>query len=274
MKLKNFSSSAVAALTIAFGGVGLNVLSATTPLTQSAQAAYASNCSFTAKTYQPTKIRPNPNTYTKEVAILPANQTVQFSTFVNGEPIWDAAARKSDPLWFKLSDGRGYVASAVVQGYPPNSPCPTTNTKIEQFLKSVNGQYSISHPTTRSLNGQCATLTLRYVRDAFLPSNAPMRVYGNGKDVAGNVAAAHPTLFQPVTNQGLPKRGAIISFSGIDFRYGHVGIVMESRYSGSQRQIKLMDSNGDGKAPNTTVKIGNWIDINSFKGTRGWTNPR
>lgn len=38
MKLKNFSSSAVAVLTIALGGVGLSAVSAMTPLTQSAQS--------------------------------------------------------------------------------------------------------------------------------------------------------------------------------------------------------------------------------------------
>lgn len=276
MKIKNFSSSAVAVLTIAFGGVGLNVLSATTPLTQSAQAAYFPNCPFSAKIYQTTKIRPNPNTYTREVGVLSPNQTVRFSTFISGEKIWDGAAKPPayDPLWFKLDDSRGYVASAVVDGFPPTSDCKVS--KPEAFFKWANGQYSISRLDRNDFKGECATLTLRYMQEVFLNGSTAPRAYGNGKDVASGVANSHPSIFEPVTTQGLPRRGAIISFNstGVWTQWGHVGIVMESRYIGTQRQIKLMDSNGDGKAPNTTVKISDWIDINSIGGTRGWTNPR
>ena len=150
------------------------------------------------------------------------------------------------------------------------------NQKAETFFQWANGKYSVSRLDRSDLNGQCVTLVVRYIQDVFLNGNTAARAYGDGKDVAARVAGQHPTLFEPVTTQGLPKRGAIISFNstGSWTQWGHVGIVMESRYLGAQRQIKLMDSNADGRAPNTTVRVTDWIDINSIGGTRGWTNPR
>ena len=176
MKLKKFSSSAVAVLTIALGGVALNVLSATTPLTQSAQAAtYFPNCPFSAKIYQPTKIRPNPNTYTREIGVLSPNQTVAFSSFENGQEIRDETTKKLDPLWFKLSDGRGYVASAVVQGYPPESDCktvlPTTISQANQFFKLQfsDPKYNPGGPSS-SLNCGPASLAMTLAALKLQPS--------------------------------------------------------------------------------------------------------
>lgn len=154
------------------------------------------------------------------------------------------------------------------------SIAPTT--KAEVFFQWANGQYSISGLDRSGLDGQSVTLIVRYIQEVFLGRSTTSRAYGDGKDAAYDVANKHPNLFEPVTTQGLPKRGAIISFNSIVpwTRWGHVGIVMEARYQGTQRQIKLMDSNADGRAPNTKVRVTNWIDINSIGGTRGWTNPR
>ncbi len=148
--------------------------------------------------------------------------------------------------------------------------------KAEEFFRWANGQYSITRLDRSDLNGQCATLIMRYMQEVFLNRSTANRAYGHGKDVASGVATQHSNFFEPVTTQGLPKRGAVISFksTGAYMQWGHVGIVMESRYVGAQRQIKLMDSNGDGNAPNTKVRVSDWIDINSVGGTLGWTNPR
>jgi murein DD-endopeptidase MepM/ murein hydrolase activator NlpD len=123
MKNNKFASAVFTALTITSGAIGLNALSAVTPLTQSAQAAYYANCPFTVRIYQPTNVRPDPNTSRAPIASLPAGSTVWISTFVDGQAIYDTAAKANDTKWFKLRDQAGYVASAVVDGYPPTSDC-------------------------------------------------------------------------------------------------------------------------------------------------------
>jgi murein DD-endopeptidase MepM/ murein hydrolase activator NlpD len=123
MKNNKFVSAVFTALTITSGAIGLNALSAVTPLTQSAQAAYYANCPFTVRIYQPTNVRPEPNTSKAAIASLSKGSVVWISTFVDGQAIYDTAAQANDIKWFKLRDQAGYVASAVVDGYPPTSDC-------------------------------------------------------------------------------------------------------------------------------------------------------
>ncbi|NJM61513.1 MAG: hypothetical protein HC849_17005 [Oscillatoriales cyanobacterium RU_3_3] len=109
-------------------------------------------------------------------------------------------------------------------------------------------------------------------------------LFGHGKDTAREVSQMLPNNFGPATSSGLPKRGAIISFPDIGvidgIKYGHVGIVMESRQlSNGQRQVKIMDSNGDNLAANSTVKeYAYWINIPNGTADYGaniyWTNPK
>jgi murein DD-endopeptidase MepM/ murein hydrolase activator NlpD len=142
MKTKKRSSSAFAALTIFSSAVGLNALSTMTPLTQSAQAAYYQNCLFSVRIYQPTNVRPDPNTSRNSIASLSTGSTVWMSTFVEGQPIYDVYAKANDTKWFKLRDQAGYVASAVVDGYPPTSPCskpPTGQVDMGGLQKLLFG---------------------------------------------------------------------------------------------------------------------------------------
>jgi hypothetical protein len=108
---------------------------------------------------------------------------------------------------------------------------------------------------------------------------------GNGKDTANVVANLFSQYFQPATNQGLPKRGAVISFPTIGVvngvTYGHTAIVMESRTLNGQGQVRIMDSNGDNLNENSIVReyYTRWINIpdgraNGYGNNIYWTNPR
>jgi len=142
--------------------------------------------------------------------------------------------------------------------------------KAESFFLWANGQSRITRLDTTDYVGQCVTLIARYLQDVYLNGDKTYRTYGNGKDVAATVATKFGNSFEPLTKNGLPKRGAVISFPGPS-TYGHVGIVMETRTSNNVRQVRMMESNWDNRAPNTTVRIGGWINID---GSNGWTNPR
>ncbi|QZZ22430.1 ricin-type beta-trefoil lectin domain protein [Leptothermofonsia sichuanensis E412] len=157
----------------------------------------------------------------------------------------------------------------------------TGNQQAEAFFRWALGQRAIQRLDRWQFNwnsdGQCVTLIVRYLQEVYLNRSTAARAYGHGKDVARGVATQHSNFFGPYTKQGLPVRGAIISFPGPLTQWGHVGIVMESRYFGTIRQVRIMDSNSDSRAPNTVVRISDWINIdgsNAYGGVNGWTNPR
>ncbi|MGG6269037.1 CHAP domain-containing protein [Leptolyngbya sp. AN03gr2] len=281
--MKRSSSALAATIMITLGGIGMTAAQMLSPIVPQAQAAYCQNQSFTARiVFSPTRVRSQPNTQSGVVKQLQPG-TVQFSTFVYGETIADAWTGQPDNKWFKLADGSGYVASAVVAGYPPNT-CTDgggggeVRTKADQFFNWANGQWSISRrdPNTSGLNGQCVSLVVRYLQDVFFNQSSASVAYGHGKDVANGVANKVGNYFEPVTLNGLPKRGAIVSFRGATPYYaqwGHVAIVLDAN-NNAGRQALILESNADGNAPNTKVQA-RWVNLDSYAGgTVGWTNPK
>ncbi|MBD2329174.1 ricin-type beta-trefoil lectin domain protein [Alkalinema sp. FACHB-956] len=200
-----------------------------------------------------------------QLKLVGTNLCIDTPTRTNGGKVhlWGCDANNPNQRWLSSN---GTI----------NSP---STQKAEEFFRWANGQYAISRLDNLGWDsrGQCVTLVVRYLQEVFFNRSTATRAYGHGRDVAGGVARQHSNLFEPLTNQGLPKRGAIISFTSTgDFtQYGHVGIVMESRSFNGQRQIKLMDSNANGGAPNTSVRTTDWINMDSYSGrVVGWTNPR
>ncbi|MCU0541979.1 MAG: PA14 domain-containing protein [Oscillatoriaceae cyanobacterium Prado104] len=158
-----------------------------------------------------------------------------------------------------------------------------TNPNMEAFFGWAKDQVGITRRDGfYDYRGQCVTLIARYVQEVFLPADQRTvpRAFGDGKDTARVVSQMLPNNFEPYTRNGLPERGAIISFPGPNTQYGHVGIVMESRYNNGRREVRIMDSNGDNLHVNSTVREYSWwvsVDAggyNPYGGTNGWTNPR
>ena len=192
--------------------------------------------------------------------------------------------------WYKVKVGNqeGYVAAYYVkegsknsggnpQGMYQNPEAFYAFAKNKVGITRLDGLYN--------LRGQCVTLIARYIQEVFLSGSqrTASRAFGHGKDTARRVAEMFPNYFSPVTSSGLPKRGAVISFPDIGIvngiRYGHVGIVMESsQLNNGQRQVRIIDSNGDSKGVNSTVKeYSYWINLPSSSGYGSniyWTNPK
>ncbi len=81
---------------------------------------------FTAVTYKPgTNVRGGASLDAPVVAALPTNCLLSFSGFCLGQSLRDQRAGTPDMRWFKLADGRGVVASAVVSGNPPPNLTPS-----------------------------------------------------------------------------------------------------------------------------------------------------
>jgi surface antigen len=190
--------------------------------------------------------------------------------------------------WYEVevNGKRGFVAAYYVDKGEPSQTAPGSgaiNQNLEAFFGFAKGKVGITRlDGSPNLRGQCVTLIARYVQEVFLPANERTvpRAFGHGKDTASVVARMRPNNFEPYTRNGLPKRGAIISFPGPNTQYGHVGIVMDSRYNNGRREVRIMDSNGDSRDINSTVREYSWwvsVDAggyNPYGGTNGWTNPR
>jgi hypothetical protein len=166
---------------------------------------------------------------------------------------------------------------------PPTTGGPYYRN-FEGFINAFVGQWGIARLDRSDLRGQCVTLIARYLQEVYLTGTDRTRTLylNNGGGTAQAVASQFGAYFQPTTNQGLPVRGAVVSFPQLAGGLGHTAIVMASRtLSNGQRQIRIMDSNGDNKAPNTQVKeyYSTWINIPNGSAQRYgnniyWTNPR
>ncbi|BAZ10283.1 hypothetical protein NIES4071_20980 [Calothrix sp. NIES-4071] len=278
MNFKKISSALVAAALIASGSIAINAISLFTPLTQTAQAStYCKDRSFTARALFQVNVRADRSTSSRIVRVLNPG-TYTFNTWEEGQTINDHWTGQPDNKWFRLADGSGWVASAVIAGYPPEGCLPQNMTR-ERFFNWALGQRGIARLDRNDLRGQCVTLAVRYLQEVYFTGSEKTRprAYGHGKDVAWGVANQHPNFFEGYTRNGLPRRGAIISFPGPNRQWGHVGIVMEARVFNGVRQIRMLESNWDSRAENSTVRIGGWVNIdgwNAYGGTNGWTNPR
>lgn len=275
IKRNLFVSRFAAAMLLVSSGVGVNLITLITPAPVQAAGEQVNthrgcflNVPFTGTiAFNPTNIRQQPTTNSPIVDKFPIiGQVVNFSGIGIGDPVNDAWGAGPDNMWYRLADGRGWVASAVIKGYPPRCS-GIVNGKAEKFFQWAVGQRGITRYDRSDLNGQCVTLVIRYLQDVYFGGDRSPRAYGHGKDVARGVANSHPNLFQYKTS-GTPKRGAVISFlgGGYNSTYGHVAIVMET----NGNSIKILESNHDGLATQSVVRISDW---KSRAGVVGWADP-
>jgi hypothetical protein len=175
---------------------------------------------------------------------------------------------------------------------PPPNNSGAYYRNFERFINFAVGQIGIARLDRNDLKGQCVTLIVRYIQEVYLTGSDKTKslALDNGHGTAAAVASQFPQFFEPLTTIGLPKRGAVVSFPEIGYvpnvgcpnnRCGHVGIVMESRTLNGQRQIRIMDSNGDSKNAGSKVTeyYSRWINIpngtaNGYGNNIRWTNPR
>ena len=277
MKRNVFVSRFAATMLLLSSGIGVNLFPLMAPTSVQAAGEQVNtmqgcflNVPFTGTiVFNPTNIRQQPTTNSPIVGkFTQIGQAVQFSGIATGTgaPVNDAWGAGPDNMWYRLADGRGWVASAVIKGYPPRC-AGIANGKAEKFFQWAVGQRGITRYDRNDLNGQCVTLVIRYLQDVYFGGDRSARAYGHGKDVARGVANSHPNLFQYKTS-GTPKRGAIISFlgAGYDSNYGHVAIVMET----SGNSIKILESNHDGRGTQSVVRISDW---KNRAGVVGWADP-
>lgn len=122
---------------IAMSGLGMNLVSLTTPFTPVAQAASCDTKVYPVKPF-PGKaapagvnIRSGPSLNASIIGKLRPNESRTFDAYQYGDEVKDIWSGKGDKRWYKLQGSNGWVASGVVFGNPsPNPPlqptCPVT----------------------------------------------------------------------------------------------------------------------------------------------------
>jgi surface antigen len=277
MKFNAIASHILTSTLVITGSIGLNLVTAFSSIiapvqaqskaVQSLRGCFLDEPFDATIAFNPTNIRQQPTTASpaRPEKLWVTGRPLRFSGINLGQPVNDAWDNQPDNLWYRL-DGKGWVASAVVKGYPKRGNC-TTNSKAENFFRTMVGVQGVTRNDRNDLNGQCVTLAVRYLQDVYFSGSRTPRAYGHGKDVARGVASQHPNLFQYKTS-GTPKRGAIISFLGgsYDRTYGHVGIVLERNGD----SFTMLESNYDGRGTQSIVRISGW---RNRANVIGWADP-
>jgi hypothetical protein len=138
MKLKHISSAILSTALAISGSVGLNAIVIVSPIVAPAQAQPNAvstlrgcflNEPFDASiAFTPTNIRQQPTTDSPALPNKLSNtgRSMRFSGINLGKAVNDAWDGQPDNMWYRI-DGQGWVASAVVKGYPHRGDCTTTS---------------------------------------------------------------------------------------------------------------------------------------------------
>jgi Peptidase family M23 len=96
------------------------VIHSFTPFSESAQAV---SCNWSSSKPLPwnVAVRADKTTASPSIGKKLAGQVLSFEAWEDGQTLNDAWTAKPDSKWFKLKGEPGWVASAVIPGYPPSN---------------------------------------------------------------------------------------------------------------------------------------------------------
>ena len=256
MRLKRFSSTLVSFSLLSAGSIGMNAVTMFSPVTPSAQAQAAGqsvntlvgcfiNSPFTAKTaFNPTNIRQSPSTSALIVGKLTqVGQSISVPSITTGSTVPDAWNGKPDNMWYRLADGRGFVASAVMNGYPPkcNTPQPqpqptgstlgiAVNWNIVAY-RSANPFYPTYAPPAVGGKvgsaGNCTWYANGRLRELGRSSSDLNKLTGNAKDWVWQAKNAS------IPTGNSPRVGAVAQWVSGGGGYGHVAVVEQVNSNGT-----------------------------------------
>ncbi len=159
MKLQRLTSTMIAACVIFGGGITFNAISLFTPLTEEARAV-ACNWSSSRPLPWEVNVRADKTSGSALIGKKPPGVILNFEAWEDGQAVKDAWDGKMDTKWFKLRGEPGWVASAVIPGYPPNNcqvPPPNRETPFLPFDSGVTLPVTQGYATSL-INGSHATL--------------------------------------------------------------------------------------------------------------------
>lgn len=154
MRFSRFHSAIVSIVLTSTGSIGLNFIAVVSSMIPVAQAQSSGQSVSTLRgcfvnspfsgtiAFNPTNIRQQPTTDAQTASkFTRVGEVIQFSGINVGKAVNDAWDSQPDNMWYRI-DGRGWVASAVVKGYPARGNCqlPQSNDaqKITDAVNRVN----------------------------------------------------------------------------------------------------------------------------------------
>jgi Peptidase_C39 like family len=270
MNIRRFASTLAVASLISGSGIVLDLASSFTPLAQQAQAAYYQNCAFTGSiAFSPTNVRSQTNTSASIVKkFWNVGEQVKFSSFDYGQSIADAWTGQPDNMWFKLADGSGYIASAVVHGYPPTSKCgrlPMTTTEANPFFKM---QFSDPkyNPDGPSFSANCGPASVAMVLAALgrEPSGLTIqKSIDRASDLMKRSRTASTTTWAQL-QAGIINAGGspqdIDSWAGLDQALSQGKPVILNGYYGQNWRNQFPARTGNGATAHINAALGKTSD--------------
>lgn len=154
MKRKKLFASLFSFALIATSNLSMIAITALSPISTSPAHAQSAgqdvntlrgcfiNTPFTGKiAFNPTNIRQKPTRNSPIVGKFTGiGQSVSFSGITTGEDVPEAWDNQPDNMWYRLADGRGWLASAVVSGYPPRG----SNCVKSAWQNPLSGGYTVT----------------------------------------------------------------------------------------------------------------------------------
>jgi hypothetical protein len=128
MSVKRISSTIASATLMIVSGLTATAAQAQGPSVSTLRGCFI-NEPFTAQVaFNPTNIRQQPTTDSPAIPekLRNVGETITFSGINLGKAVNDAWDNQPDNMWYRI-DGKGYVAGAVVKGYPHRGDCSTSN---------------------------------------------------------------------------------------------------------------------------------------------------
>lgn len=163
MNFKRLTSAIAAAAILSTGSISLSIMSAFSPLTQSAKAV---SCNWSSARPLPwnVNVREAKTSASTKIGVKPIGATLNFEAWEDGQAVQDAWDGHLDSKWFKLRGELGWVASAVVPGYPPagcieTSGLPSNTTQANKFFK-MQFRDANYNPTGPGSSGNCGPASL------------------------------------------------------------------------------------------------------------------
>jgi surface antigen len=224
-KFKRLSSLLATVATISTSAIAISTVSTLTSPVPPVQAA---TCTFSGRAMFQVNVRADRTTSSRVVKTLNVG-TYQFSGYEIGQAVNDFWVGTPDSKWFRLSDGSGWVASAMINGNPPSN-CGGSITTGGNFSAPNWGSaaYRSNNPFWRAYApasvggnlgtlGNCTWYANGRLRELGYNSGQLSRLTGNAADWSWQARNAG------IQTGTTPRVGAVAQH-GRNY-YGHVAVV-------------------------------------------------
>ena len=235
------------------------------------------NSPFTAKiAFNPTNIRQSASTSALPVGkFTQIGQTIRLSGITTGSTVADAWDGKPDNMWYRLADGPGFVASAVVSGYPTRSSncivdkggLPTTVGAANAFFK-LQFKHSVYNPEGPPSSNNCGPASLAMILAALGKQPSGLNIQQSIDRVNGFMKrASTSTSTWEELQRGVTKAGGtpinISSWAELDQRLAKgQPVILNGRYNTAWRSqfAGYPGSTGNGDVPHLNAALGKTSD--------------